>query len=66
MTQRFDVVGIGGGYVAGVTLMGVNPGSFIDGMVTSVTNHDINLTKTKTITTGTNDFEKGITIRGPR
>ncbi len=30
-----------GGYVAGVKLMGVNPGSYIEGMQTSITNHDI-------------------------
>lgn len=49
LTAIFDVVGIGGGYVAGVTLMGVNPGSFIDGMVTSVTNHDIRLGAVKSV-----------------
>lgn len=49
LTAVFDVVGIGGGYVAGVTLMGVNPGSFVDGMVTSVTNHDIRLGVVKSI-----------------
>jgi phospholipid/cholesterol/gamma-HCH transport system permease protein len=43
LTALFDVIGIGGGYIAGVVLMGVNPGSYIDGMVTSVTNHDIRL-----------------------
>jgi len=43
LTAVFDVVGIGGGYIAGVSLMGVNPGSYIDGMVNSVTNHDIRL-----------------------
>ncbi|MDP3478814.1 MAG: ABC transporter permease [Desulfoprunum sp.] len=43
LTVIFDVVGIGGGYVAGVTLMGVNPGSYIEGMRSSVTNHDIQL-----------------------
>ena len=43
LTAVFDVVGIAGGYVAGVSLMGVNPGSYIDGMVNSVTNHDIRL-----------------------
>lgn len=43
LTAIFDVVGIAGGYVAGVTLMGVNPGSYFDGMITSVTNHDIRL-----------------------
>ncbi len=41
LTVLFDVVGIAGGYVAGVHLMGVNPGSYIDGMQKSVTNHDI-------------------------
>ncbi len=43
LTAVFDVVGIAGGYIAGVHLMGVNPGSFIDGMQSSVTNHDIRL-----------------------
>jgi len=43
LTALFDVVGIAGGYVAGVHLMGVNPGSYLEGMRTSVTNHDINL-----------------------
>jgi phospholipid/cholesterol/gamma-HCH transport system permease protein len=41
LTVLFDVVGIAGGYIAGVYLLGVNPGSYIDGMQTSVTNHDI-------------------------
>jgi len=43
LTAIFDVVGIAGGYISGVVLMGVNPGSYIDGMQTSVTNHDIQL-----------------------
>ncbi len=43
LTAVFDVVGIAGGYMVGVNLKGVNPGSFIDGMQTSVTNHDIRL-----------------------
>lgn len=43
LTALFDVVGIAGGYVAGVHLMGVNPGSYIEGMRSSVTNHDIQL-----------------------
>lgn len=43
LTVIFDVIGIGGGYVAGVSLMGVNPGSYIEGMRSSVTNHDIQL-----------------------
>ncbi len=41
LTALFDVVGITGGYVAGVYLMGVNPGSYLEGMRSSVTNHDI-------------------------
>ncbi len=43
LTAVFDVVGIAGGYVAGVGLMDVSPGSFIQGMQSSVTNHDIQL-----------------------
>ncbi len=43
LTAIFDVVGIAGGYVAGVYLMDVNPGSYIEGMRSSVTNHDIQL-----------------------
>jgi phospholipid/cholesterol/gamma-HCH transport system permease protein len=43
LTAIFDVVGIAGGYIAGVNLMGVNPGSFVEGMQNSITNHDIRL-----------------------
>ncbi len=43
LTVLFDVVGIFGGYLAGVELMGVNSGSFFSGMQQSVTNHDIRL-----------------------
>ena len=43
LTVMFDVVGIAGGYIAGVSLMDVNPGSYVEGMRTSVTNHDIQL-----------------------
>jgi phospholipid/cholesterol/gamma-HCH transport system permease protein len=43
LTAMFDVVGIFGGYLAGVKLMGVNSGAFFSGMEQSVTNHDINL-----------------------
>lgn len=43
LTAIFDVVGIAGGYLAGVKMMGVSPGSYIEGMTTSVTNHDIRL-----------------------
>jgi len=43
LTAIFDVVGIFGGYLAGVKLMGVNSGAFFSGMQQSVTNHDIKL-----------------------
>jgi phospholipid/cholesterol/gamma-HCH transport system permease protein len=43
LTVIFDVVGIAGGYIAGVSLMGVNPGSYMEGMRASVTNHDLQL-----------------------
>lgn len=43
LTVIFDVVGVFGGYIAGVSLMGVNPGSYMEGMYASVTNHDIRL-----------------------
>ena len=43
LTALFDVIGVAGGYLAGVTLMGVSPGSYIEGMRNSVTNHDIQL-----------------------
>jgi phospholipid/cholesterol/gamma-HCH transport system permease protein len=41
LTVFFDLIGIGGGYISGVLLMGVNPGSYLEGMRSSVTNHDI-------------------------
>ena len=43
LTAIFDVIGVTGGYLAGVSLMGVSPGSYLDGMQNSVTNHDIQL-----------------------
>ncbi|WP_051554082.1 MlaE family ABC transporter permease [Desulfobulbus elongatus] len=43
LTAVFDVVGILGGYLAGVKLMGVNGGAFFAGMQQSVTNHDLRL-----------------------
>lgn len=43
LTAVFDVVGITGGYLVGVGLKDVSPGSFIEGMRSSVTNHDIQL-----------------------
>ncbi len=38
----FDIIGIAAGYVIGVDLLGVNPGSFIAEMQAKVTTHDIN------------------------
>ncbi len=43
LTAIFDLVGIVGGYVASVSLMGVNSGSYIESMLLSVTTHDVNL-----------------------
>lgn len=52
LTAFFDVVGIAGGYIAGVKLMGVNPGSYTEGMINSVTNHDIQLGFIKSLVFG--------------
>jgi len=52
LTAVFDVVGIGGGYLAGVKLMGVNGGAFFAGMQQSVTNHDIKLGVIKSVVFG--------------
>ncbi|MBM9604257.1 MlaE family ABC transporter permease [Desulfopila inferna] len=52
LTAVFDVVGIAGGYIAGVELMGVNPGSFMEGMKSSVTTHDIRLGFIKSVVFG--------------
>ncbi len=49
LTAIFDVVGIFGGYVAGVTMMGVSPGAYYEGMVSSVTNHDLWLGMVKSL-----------------
>jgi phospholipid/cholesterol/gamma-HCH transport system permease protein len=43
LTALFDIIGIFGGYLAGVKLMGGNAGSYFSSMQQSVTNHDINL-----------------------
>jgi phospholipid/cholesterol/gamma-HCH transport system permease protein len=43
LTLIFNVVGIFGGYIAGVYLLGVNPGAYFSGMEQSVINKDINL-----------------------
>jgi phospholipid/cholesterol/gamma-HCH transport system permease protein len=43
LTLIFIVVGIWGGYLAGVVLLGVNPGAYFSGMELSVLNQDINM-----------------------
>lgn len=43
LTLIFSVVGIFGGYVAGVLLLGVNAGSYFSGMEQSVANEDIRM-----------------------
>jgi phospholipid/cholesterol/gamma-HCH transport system permease protein len=49
LTAVFDVVGIMGGWLAGVKLMGVNSGAFFAGMEQSVTTHDVRLGVVKSI-----------------
>jgi phospholipid/cholesterol/gamma-HCH transport system permease protein len=43
LTVVFNVVGIFGGYLAGVQMLGVNPGAFFSGMESSVVNKDITM-----------------------
>lgn len=43
LTMIFNVVGIFGGYLAGVKMLGVNPGAFFNGMEQSVVNKDITM-----------------------
>ena len=43
LTQVFNLIGIAGGYLAGVVLLGVNPGAYTSGIEQSVVNLDINL-----------------------
>lgn len=49
LTALFDLVGIAGGYLAGVKLMGVSSGSYIQGMYSSVTSHDVQLGFVKSV-----------------
>lgn len=49
LTLLFNVVGIYGGYLAGVKLLGVNPGAYFSSMEKSVLNQDINLSIIKSI-----------------
>jgi phospholipid/cholesterol/gamma-HCH transport system permease protein len=52
LTAVFDIVGIFGGYVTGVTMMGANAGSYLEGMRSSVTNHELNLGFIKSLVFG--------------
>ncbi|MGI6657626.1 MAG: MlaE family ABC transporter permease [Desulfobulbus sp.] len=49
LTAVFDVVGIWGGYIAGVKLMGANSGSYFASIVDSITNHDLRLGLIKSV-----------------
>jgi phospholipid/cholesterol/gamma-HCH transport system permease protein len=52
LTMVFNVVGIFGGYLAGVTLLGVNPGAYFTGMELSVVNKDIAMGLVKSLVFG--------------
>ena len=41
LTLMFNVVGIFGGYLSGVILLEVNPGAYMNGIISGVTNDDI-------------------------
>ncbi len=47
LTAFFDVVGIIGGYAVGVSLLGVNPGAYLDGMEKAVEWLDVSMGITK-------------------
>ncbi len=49
LTALFNVIGLAGGYVAGVVMMGVSSGSYLNGMFSSVTNHDLQLCFVKSV-----------------
>jgi phospholipid/cholesterol/gamma-HCH transport system permease protein len=49
LTMIFNVVGIFGGYLAGVKMLGVNPGAFFSGMESSVVNKDITMGMIKSV-----------------
>ena len=52
LTFIFNIVGIGGGYVVGVLLLGVNPGAYFSSMESSVTFDDIYMSLIKSLTFG--------------
>ena len=49
LTTMFDLVGIIGGYFTGVVLMGINGGTYTNGVITSVKMEDINGGLTKAV-----------------
>jgi phospholipid/cholesterol/gamma-HCH transport system permease protein len=49
LTCIFDVVGIFGGYMVGVPLLGINEGTFFQGMYASVEWHDIEMGMVKSL-----------------
>ncbi len=52
LTAIFDVLGIMGGYLVGVTLLGVNPGTYFQGMYDSVVWKDIHMGLVKSLVFG--------------
>lgn len=52
LTMIFNVVGIFGGYLAGVKMLGVNPGAYFTGMELSVVNKDITMGLIKSVVFG--------------
>ncbi len=52
LTALFDVVGIFGGYLIGVTLLGVNPGTYFQGMYASVGWEDVEMGLVKSLVFG--------------
>ena len=52
LTAIFDVIGIGGGYLVGVGLFGVNPGAYFEGMYASVVWADVEMGLVKSLVFG--------------
>jgi len=52
LTAMFDLIGIGGGYLVGVNLLGVNEGSYFGEMISATAFHDIYGGFVKSITFG--------------
>jgi phospholipid/cholesterol/gamma-HCH transport system permease protein len=52
LTAMFDIIGIGGGYLVGVNLLGVNEGSYFGEMISATSFHDIYGGFVKSVTFG--------------